>query len=119
MEEGFIERYALEALYTLIMFLIGCLWKAIKNAREETREENRRAREDNRLIKEGLCALLKDKILQRYEKCTEGGYCSIELREDIEKMYTEYKAFGGNGVITNVMEKLRAMPTEPPEKKDE
>lgn len=103
--EQLIMNYVMQAVYTAAVLIVGYLWRSLKAAKN-----------DNQLIKDGLCALLRDKILQRYEQCMNGGYCSIELREDMGKMYDDYIALGGNGVIKTVMAKLKELPTEPSEK---
>lgn len=41
----------------------------------------------------------------------EKGYIPIYERENLEHMYDEYKALGGNGVIEDLVEKLRDLPT--------
>jgi len=35
----------------------------------------------------------------------------IYARENIEQLYAQYTNLGGNGTITELMNKLRAMPT--------
>lgn len=45
-------------------------------------------------------------------------YCPISARENLEDMYEAYKALGGNGTVTALMNQLRMLPTEPPHKHD-
>ena len=62
----------------------------------------------------GARELLKDRIYQIYNHYREKGYCPIYARESAESMYKAYAGLRGNGTIPPLMEKLRAMPTEPP-----
>ena len=56
--------------------------------------------------------LLRDRIIQAYNHYTEKGYCPIYSRENIEKMYTEYNHLGGNGTVTELVDRIRELPTE-------
>lgn len=58
----------------------------------------------------GVQALLRDRIIQAYNHYKEKGYCPIYGRENIEGLYKQYHALGGNGTITDMMEDLRELP---------
>lgn len=64
------------------------------------------------LVEGGMQALLRDRIIVIYNKCIDRGYCPIYERENVEKLYTQYHELGGNGTITELMNKIMAMPTE-------
>lgn len=64
------------------------------------------------LVENGMQALLKDRIIAIYNKCADRGYCPIYERENAEKMYMDYHALGGNGTITDLVNKIMVMPTE-------
>lgn len=83
------------------IFIAGYCWRAL-----------RKKRADDELIKEGLCALLRDRLIHKYERCMDTGWCSVEYREDIQKLYKEYVALGGNGVIPGLIEKIKKLPTQ-------
>ena len=66
-------------------------------------------------VKLGVQALLRDRILQGYNHYEmDYGYCPISARENIQNLYKQYTALGGNGVIVELVSKLMALPTEPP-----
>ena len=46
----------------------------------------------------------------------ERGYCPIYARDALELVYEAYHKLGGNGTITNLMQRLRDLPTSPEEK---
>lgn len=61
----------------------------------------------------GVQALLRDRIIQAYNHYTDKGFCPIYAMENVEAMYKQYHALGGNGTITELVERLKEMPTEP------
>ena len=77
--EPIIYHYIGESLYMLAGLLVGYLWKALRARQYEAREKDKTLD----LVKDGMCALLRDKLLQKLEKCAAGGYCSVEARDDI------------------------------------
>lgn len=99
--EDMITNLGGQVLYALLVFAAGYLWKAV---RQNQREE--------RLVRDGLCALLRDKLLQRCEECLAGGYCTPELREDLEKMFHDYSSLGGNGVIPPIYNRVIGLPIQ-------
>lgn len=66
--------------------------------------------------REGTCSLLRQEIIRSYEKYMERGYCPIYARDALELVYEAYHKLGGNGTITNLMQRLRDLPTSPEEK---
>ena len=60
----------------------------------------------------GVQALLRDRIIQAYNHYTDKGYCPIYGLENVESMYRQYHALGGNGAITELVDRLKELPTE-------
>ena len=69
-------------------------------------------------VREGMRALLRDRIYQTYNHYIEKGYYPIYARENVEDMYRQYRALGGNGTVTSLIEKLDELPTEAEEEKE-
>jgi hypothetical protein len=63
-------------------------------------------------IKLGIQALLRDRIIQSYNHYMDKGICPIYALENINALYTQYHALGGNGTITEIVKKLKNLPTE-------
>lgn len=61
--------------------------------------------------KNGVKALLRDRIIDQYNKYSDRGFIPIYARESIAQMYMEYKNLGGNGAIEHLVEKLHDLPT--------
>lgn len=94
--------YAGQAAYAMGCFLIGWLWRSLKISRR-----------DYTLIREGVCALLRERLLHRIEDRIEEGWCSTAMKDDIIKMNKIYRALGGNGAVPPLMHKLDDLPLKP------
>lgn len=68
-------------------------------------------------LKKGTQSLLRADIIKSYEKYTDKGYCPIYARDALEAEYNAYHGLGGNGTITDLWERIKALPTEKGEKK--
>lgn len=73
------------------------------------RQEEQEAKQS--AVEKGVQALLRAEIIRIYNKYIEREYIPIYERENLEHLYTEYKALGGNGVIEDLIEKLTVLPT--------
>ena len=67
----------------------------------------------------GVQALLRDRIIQAYNHYQEKGCCPIYGMENVLAMYKQYHNLGGNGAITELVEKLKELPTEAPRPEEE
>lgn len=61
------------------------------------------------LIKEGVKALLHDKILQKCEACIVAGKATTEEIEEIEYLNEPYRALGGNGTVKAALHKVHEL----------
>lgn len=64
------------------------------------------------LVERGMEVLLKDRIVQAYNKHIELGYCPIFCLECVCEMYEQYHALGGNGTVTKLVEEMKQLPTQ-------
>lgn len=70
--------------------------------------------------RKGIRALLRADLIRLYNKYHDDlGYCPIYVRQSLEDEYQQYHALKGNGVGTNLYNALMALPTEPPQKKED
>lgn len=70
----------------------------------------RQKNKENNALKEGMQALLRDRIIQCYNHYSDKGWIPIYAMESIEACYKSYEELGQNGVIDNLMKQLRALP---------
>lgn len=102
-----ISRYWLEVLFGLIVAAVGAGYRhTYKRLQEQKKEQE--------AFRNGMKALLRDRIIESYNRCLEKGYCAIYSLENIHALYKEYKALGGNGAIAELVEKAEALPTNKP-----
>lgn len=92
-------------MFGLIMAGFGVGYRRLA---EKLKENGQR----QQAVELGIQALLRDRIIRAYNHYMEKGYCPIYAMENVESMYKQYHALGGNGAITGLLEKLREMPTE-------
>ena len=67
-----------------------------------------------RASKSALKSLLRQNIIQAYDKYMERGWMPIYAMESVNEMYEDYHALGGNGTITGLVEQLRRLPNKDP-----
>lgn len=82
------------------------------------RRMSARAKQDREIqqaVRFGVEALLDDRIVQLYGYYAAQGYCPIDGRRSLEKLYNAYHALGGNGTNTDLINQIRGFPVEPPE----
>ena len=72
------------------------------------------------VTRKAIRALLRADLIRLYNKYHDDlGYCPIYVRQSLEDEYRQYHALKGNGVGTNLYNSLMALPTEPPQKKED
>ena len=57
----------------------------------------------------GIQALLRDRIVQAYYHYSDRGWITLHGLENVEAMYQEYHALGGNGTVTKLVEDIRQL----------
>ena len=62
-------------------------------------------------VAKGLEALLRDRIIDCYNKYEKKGICPIYAKENVERLYIPYHELGGNDVATELVEQLLGMPS--------
>ena len=62
----------------------------------------------------GIWPLLRDRIVQAYYHYAERGWITLHGLENVEALYQEYHALGGNGTVTKLVEDLRALDVRDP-----
>ena len=73
--------------------------------------EIRARKKMNEALKEGLQALLRDRIIQSYNHFVkEKKWIPIYAKESLLASYESYEALGANGVIDDLMAEINALP---------
>lgn len=77
------------------------------------RSQNKKIAEQQS-IKNGVQALLRDRLIQSHNRYIKQGYCPIYARESMNEMAIQYYNLGGNGVVPSLVERVMSLPTEEP-----
>lgn len=64
----------------------------------------------NKLIRDGVIAILHNKIYTLGKQYIEREYVTIEDLKDFEYLYNAYHALGGNGTGTEIYERVKNLP---------
>lgn len=102
MEQFIISHFA-ELLWTIAVGILYGIYKQIKKSLTTLIE-------DNQNTKEGVKALLHDRLIQ---KCTylinEQKYVTTDDLEEVEELNDPYKALGGNGTVKTAILKVKEL----------
>ena len=102
--EIFLDKFLGQIFNALAGAIITLLWTMLRAKKRE-----------NDALKEGMQALLRDRMIQAYNHYSDKGWIPIYAMESIEACYKSYEELGENGVIDNLMKQLRALPNHPTE----
>ena len=97
--------------------VIGLIANSFKSYVREMRRERNALEKQEKAKDQLLLGMARVQLLEIYRKCEAQGYYSLEDREVYGKLFDAYRANNGNGVIEQLIPKLRALPTEPPKHK--
>ena len=102
----YIQGHWVEWLFAAAIAVLGfCYRHVAKQIKEERRK--------NEAIMLGMQSLLRESIVNAYNKYHDKGYCPIYAKESIKKAYAAYHNLEGNDVATKLYEKILDMPEEP------
>lgn len=101
---AFISAHWLEWAFTGILAILSWL---VKLLRDQMRAEQAK----NEAIAEGVQSLLRESIVNNYNRYTDKGYCPIYAKESVKRVYKAYHdGLGGNDVASELYRKLLEMP---------
>lgn len=101
---------------TLCALIVTLVFNSIVNSSKRRREDREKLiselRNDNKEMREGMQALLRDRLYGLYGKCLRKKYATIEESNNFINMYNRYHNLGQNGVMDNIKEKFLSLPTK-------
>lgn len=100
-----ITQHGVKALLMAVSSLLTWGYGRLSRRIRQEQREGRAGRDATR-------ALLADRMVEQYNRHMEKGFFPIHARQNVEDMYTAYKALGGNGTIEDLYKRLCALPTE-------
>lgn len=69
----------------------------------------KRADQRQKVMERGIQALLRDRIVQAYYHYSDREWITLHGLENVEALYREYHALGGNGAVTKLVDDLREL----------
>lgn len=95
----------LQAIITILVGYVGVKLKMHEKSKEREKLEQE-------AIRNGIRAVLRDRIVQAYNHFSRQGKIKIEELGNISNMYVAYHNLGGNGVVTSIYNKVLKIPHE-------
>ena len=83
----------------IIVLLLGWIVTSLKSNKTE-----------NKCLKAGVQALLRDRLLQSYTYFEKQGYVDLNERENWVNMYEQYHTLGANGAMDDIHNKFLSLP---------
>lgn len=83
--------------FTALTYMINKASKAVIETQKAKREQIKVESEEQKLIKDGVMALLRFRVNRLMEHVQEQGYILEDEKYDLQEMYKSYLALGGNG----------------------
>ena len=98
-----ITHYWVEWLFGVVVAVIAAGYKRLSK-RIKTDQVKDKA------LDNGMRALLRDRIIQACDHYFEKGFLPLYARENIQSMYDAYHGLGGDGIITDMVKRVMALP---------
>jgi hypothetical protein len=71
----------------------------------------KRERQHDKATEKGIQALLRDRLIYQYDKYKAKGFAPIYAKENFENLYQQYHNLGANGVMDDIYNDFRKLPT--------
>lgn len=104
---SWIASHWVQWLFSALLAILAAGYRQIAARLKEEQKKNE-------AIAQGVQSLLRESIVDNYNKYSDRGYCPIYAKESIKKVYQAYHALEGNDVATELYNKLLKMPEEKP-----
>lgn len=101
----FVEICGIIGIPSIISFLFQLIFNKMA-------EKKRRLEDENSTLRLGVQALLRDRLLDKYEYHMKRGWISIADKENFANMYKRYHDLGKNGVMDGCYNDIMNLPTE-------
>ena len=97
-----LKKYWVQEVMTVITGALAWLTRKVQKWKQE-----------QDLVKQGVLAILHDRLYQACRFYLKRGYCTIDDRDNLEYMFRPYKALGGNGTGEELYNRCLALPYGP------
>ena len=111
MEQFF--QFIIPLVSTVTTCFLGYLFNKFKKKDEERKKEeaarHTAMQAHNDALNEAILTLCRERLLQSYKYFKRQGGISVQDLDAMSKIYEAYHALGGNGAVSKVYERIRAM----------
>ena len=90
----------------------ACIMMIIQSVVHRSGKKNRKEKEQVDALREGVEAILHDRIITICDKCLERGFVHLHNVETVDSMYKAYRKLGGNGPVTKAVNVFKQLPFE-------
>ena len=97
----------------LFALAVSRMLKKRDEKQEEIAKQNDEMEKQNKAIMLGVQAILRDRLLQGYRHYIDKGWADYDDRENLENIYKQYHALGANGVMDDMRDQFRRLPSAP------
>lgn len=101
-----IAKYWVEWIFGILCGMLAWLYKRLSASLRKQKEEQD-------ALRNGIRALLQRQLSEDGNAYTRQHWCSLEEKNTFLYMYESYHALGGNGAMTNLRDRVMALPNEP------
>ena len=102
-----------------VSWIFAGAWAVSKINFRKLRKRLETEEKKNIAIANGVQAMLRDAIINNYNKYKDRGYIPIYARESVKKIYEAYEGLGGNDVAHDLYEKMRHWDTDPDDREED
>lgn len=94
----------------IVKYWLECAFAAVTGAFTWAYRKLKKRVDEQELIKQGVLAILHDRLFQAGRHFISQGDISLEELKNIEYLYRSYHALGGNGTGTEIWERIKDLP---------
>lgn len=102
-----------------VAWIFAAAWALSKISARNIKKRLAADEAKSKAIANGVQAMLRDAIINNYNKYKDRGYMPIYARESVKKIYEAYEGLGGNDVAHDLYNKMRHWDTDPDDREEE
>lgn len=99
----YIQAHWIQWLFALVSAALAFAYRSIDKRLQEEKKKNE-------AIAQGVQSLLRESIVNNYNRYSDKGCVPIYAKENIEAIFQAYSALGGNHTAKKLYETLMSMP---------
>ena len=106
------EQYIPTIVNTLIGLVIGSVFTYLSSKVKNYKTKEKKESQDLSLVKNALCCMQRNTLLEKCEEYLENGYCNDDSKQVLNDLYKSYSSLGGNGLVSQLVYKINLLPSK-------